>query len=59
MRLAEWEDQYAQKEVVVFSLYTPNPLCEVVADIILGKVDGVEIRDFHAPALNTYSVTEW
>jgi hypothetical protein len=30
-----------------------------VADIILGKIDGVEIRDFYIPTLDTFSVTEW
>jgi hypothetical protein len=59
MSLAEWADQCRQKEGVVISPHFPNPLCEVVADIILGKVDGVEIRDFYAPKLDTFSITEW
>lgn len=59
MSLAEWADQCKQKEGIVISPHFPNPLCEVVADIILGKIDGVEIRDFYAPSLDTYSVTEW
>ncbi|MBI4786413.1 MAG: CehA/McbA family metallohydrolase [Chloroflexi bacterium] len=57
--LAEWADRCREREGVVIIPHFPNPYAEVVADIILGKVDGVEIRDFHSPTLNTYGVAEW
>lgn len=59
MSLAEWADMCKQKEGVVISPHFPTPLCEVAADIIFGKIDGVEIRDFYIPTLDTFSVTEW
>ena len=37
----------------------PEAVRATGADIILGKVDGVEIRDFHSPTLNSYGVAEW
>jgi hypothetical protein len=36
----------------------PGPYCENVADVILGKVDGVELRDFEWGA-DTYATREW
>jgi hypothetical protein len=57
--LAEWADLCRQREGVVVMPHFPNPYGEVVADIILGKVDGVEIRGFHAPTLNLYGIVEW
>jgi hypothetical protein len=57
--LAEWAERCREREGVVVIPHFPNPYAEVVADIILGKVDGVEIRDFYTPTLNTFGVTEW
>jgi hypothetical protein len=36
----------------------PNPYLEVAADIVLGKIDGVEIRYF-SPELDNYNMREW
>lgn len=57
--LSEWADRCRERDGVVIAPHFPNPYAEVVADIILGKVDGVEIRDFYSPTLNTFGVAEW
>jgi hypothetical protein len=56
--LAEWADLCREREGVVVIPHFPNPLCEVIADVILGKVDGLEIR-FFTPALESSDVREW
>jgi len=35
------------------------PYAEVVAGLVLGKIDGVELRDFYAPTMNTFAIAEW
>ncbi len=57
--LCEWADRCRQQEGVVVIPHFPNPYAEVVAGLILGKIDGVELRDFHWPTMNTFAVTEW
>ena len=59
MSLADWADLCREREGVVIAPHFPNPYAELAADIILGKLDGAEIRDFSVPSLDTYSVTEW
>jgi len=56
--LAEWADRCRQQEGVVIMPHFPSPYGEVVADIVLGKVDGVEIRSFGA-TLDDVSTREW
>jgi hypothetical protein len=36
----------------------PNPCCEAAADVVLGKVDAVEVRYF-TPDLDSYNIGEW
>jgi len=43
---------------VVIIPHFPIPYCEVVADLILEKVDGVEIRTF-GPHLDDFQMQEW
>ena len=57
--LAEWADRCREKEGVVILPHFPSPVCEVAADLVLGKIDGVEIRDFFTDSIETFSVTEW
>jgi hypothetical protein len=57
--LCEWADRCRQQEGVVVIPHFPNPYAEVVAGLILGKIDGVELRDFYAPHMNTYAIQEW
>ncbi len=56
--LAEWADRCRAQEGVVVIPHFPNPYLEVAADIVLGKVDGVEIRYF-TPELDNYNLREW
>jgi hypothetical protein len=59
MCLADWADLCREREGVVVAPHFPYPYAEVVADIILGKLDAAEIRDFDVPTLNTFGITEW
>ncbi|MDI7275636.1 MAG: CehA/McbA family metallohydrolase, partial [Anaerolineae bacterium] len=56
--MAEWADRCREQEGLVVIPHFPNPYLEVAADIILGKVDGVEIRYF-TPELDNYNLREW
>ncbi len=56
--LAEWADRCREQEGVVVLPHFPSPYCEAVADLILGKVDGVEIRYF-SPNLDNFQMGEW
>jgi hypothetical protein len=56
--LAEWADRCRKKEGLVVIPHFPNPQSEVIADVVLGKVDGLEIR-FFTPALESSDVREW
>jgi hypothetical protein len=58
MSLAEWADRCREREGLVVMPHFPNPYGEVVADIVLGKVDAAEIRYF-TPALDGFNVREW
>ncbi|HET7771052.1 MAG TPA: CehA/McbA family metallohydrolase [Chloroflexota bacterium] len=42
--LAEWSDEARRKDGVVVIPHFPNPYCEVTADILLGKIDAVELN---------------
>ena len=44
--LAEWADRCREREGLVILPHFPVPYLEAVADIILGKIDGLEIRAF-------------
>jgi hypothetical protein len=57
--LTEWADRCRKQDGLVVIPHFPTPYAEVVASIILGKVDGVELREFYAPTLNNYNLLEW
>jgi hypothetical protein len=42
--MAEWADEARRKDGVVVIPHFPNPYCEVAADIVLGKIDAVELN---------------
>lgn len=42
--MAEWADEARQRDGVVVIPHFPNPYSEVAADIVLGKIDAVEIN---------------
>ncbi len=56
--LSEWADLCHEQDGIVVVPHFPTPYCENVANVILGKVDAVEVRDFEW-GVNTYAVREW
>ena len=42
--LAEWSDEARRKDGVVVIPHFPSPYCEVAADIVLDKIDAVELN---------------
>jgi hypothetical protein len=56
--LSEWADRGHAEHGLVVIPHFPVPYAEVVADVALGKVDGVEIRDF-ADGVDSVAVREW
>ncbi|MHB1131625.1 MAG: CehA/McbA family metallohydrolase [Chloroflexota bacterium] len=57
--LADWADRCRQQDGLVVVPHFGVPLSEAVADVVLGKVDALEIRDFRLPALDSLPVMEW
>jgi hypothetical protein len=45
--LSDWADACRERDGLVVIPHFPNPFAEAVASIVLGKVDAVEVRDFH------------
>lgn len=58
MSLAEWADLCHEKEGLVILPHFPQPYCEAAADIALGKIDAVEIRNF-IPGIESSGMREW
>lgn len=56
--MAEWADRCREREGLTVLPHFPTPYCEAVADIVLGKVDAVEIRTF-TPGLESFNIREW
>jgi hypothetical protein len=56
--LADWADEGRRQRAVVVVPHFPDPHAEVVANVIHGKVDALEIRDF-AWGVDTRAVREW
>jgi oxygen-independent coproporphyrinogen-3 oxidase len=60
--MAEWADRCREREGVVISPHFPNPLSEVVADVLLGKIDAAELRglfDLLAERVDLRGVSEF
>ncbi|MDA1280593.1 MAG: CehA/McbA family metallohydrolase [Chloroflexi bacterium] len=57
--MSEWADEAHAKGGLAIVPHFPFPHSEVIAEVVLGKVDGLEIRDFHAPTMDTFAVHEW
>ena len=56
--LTEWADRARREGGLVVVPHFPNPYSEVVAAAILGKIDGVEIKDF-TWGIDSFGVAEW
>lgn len=59
--LTEWADLNRARKGVVIRPHFPAPNTENPVQIVLGKLDAVELRNFGDPAagLGTFSITEW
>jgi hypothetical protein len=60
--MADWSDQARKGGGIVVIPHFPSPYSEVVADVALGKVDGLEIRDFDPGTdsfVRSFATKEW
>lgn len=57
--MSQWADESHDKGGLAIVPHFPFPHSEVIAEVVLGKVDGLEIRDFHVPTMDTFAVHEW
>jgi len=55
--LAEWADACRKREGVVVAVHFPNPVAELAADIILGKIDAVELYPHGDGGFRTLGIT--
>jgi hypothetical protein len=56
--LAAWADECHAAGGLVIAPHFPNPVGEAAADVILGKIDAVELRDFWW-GIDTNAIREW
>lgn len=56
--MSEWADECRSKGGLVVVPHFPYPHSEIVAEIVRGRVDGVEIWDFWTPTTDTFSFHE-
>ena len=59
LAMSHWADESKSKGGLNIVPHFPFPHSEVLAEEILEKVDGLEIRDFHVPSMDTFAVHEW
>ena len=59
LAMSHWADESKSKGGLSIVPHFPFPHSEVLAEVILGKVDGLEIRDFHVPSMDTFAIHEW
>ena len=57
--MSDWADEVKEAGGLAIVPHFPFPHSEVIAEVVLGKVDGLEIRDFHVPTMDTFAVHEW
>ena len=56
--LGGWADANHERGGVVVTPHFPNPYSEVVADVVLGKTDALEMTNF-TPAFDGLNISEW
>ena len=56
--IADWADDSRGRGGLAVVPHFPNPYCEVVADVALGRIDALEVRDFWS-GVDTYATREW
>jgi hypothetical protein len=62
MLLSEWADACREREGVVIRPHFPTPICEEPVNMLLGKIDGAELRNFGDPdneTLDHFCTKEW
>lgn len=55
--LAEWAEACRQRDGLAISVHFPNPSCEIPADIVLNKLDAVELR--YDGGFDALSIRDW
>jgi hypothetical protein len=56
--MSEWADECRRKGGLVVVPHFPFPHSEVIAEIVRGRVDGVEVWDFWTPTMDMFSFHE-
>lgn len=59
LAMSEWADRVRAQGGIAIVPHFPHPHSEVIAEVVLGKVDGLEIRDFWSASMDTFAVHEW
>ena len=57
--MAEWADACRKREGVVVAVHFPNPNAELAADIVLGKIDAVELYPQRDGGFRTLGYNDW
>ncbi|MFN8636822.1 MAG: CehA/McbA family metallohydrolase [Chloroflexota bacterium] len=56
--MSEWADECRRKGGLVVVPHFPYPHSEIIAEIVRGRVDGVEFWDFWTPTMDSFSFHE-
>lgn len=57
--MSEWADECKEKGGLVVVPHFPFPHSEILAEVIRGRVDGLEFWDFWTPTMDTFSFHEY
>jgi hypothetical protein len=57
--LADWADRCRERDGLVMAVHFPYPTAELAADIVLGKIDAVELRPDASDAFNGLRFLDW
>lgn len=57
--MSEWADECKEKDGLVVVPHFPFPHSEILAEVIRGRVDGLEFWDFWTPTMDTFSFHEY
>ncbi len=57
--MSEWADECKAKGGLVVVPHFPFPHSEIIAEVVRGRVDGLEFWDFWTPTMDTFSFHEY
>ncbi len=57
--MSEWADECREKGGLVVVPHFPFPHSEIIAEVVRGRVDGLEFWDFWTPTMDTFSFHEY